>query len=120
VDIDGGVWVTTDIPVVDKERTKDEMNPVYTDKVLFSKAERKHLVLAYALSIHKAQGSQYRRVIMVCLNRDSYALLDRSLVYTGVTRTKQSCVIVGELAAFWRGIETVKHRRTVLQELGGV
>ena len=117
VDIDGGVWVTTDVPVIDHNQTTDEMQPVYTDKVFFTKTERKSLQLAYALTVHKAQGSQYRRVLYACLNRDSFALLDRSLTYTAVTRTRAACCVVGELAAFWRSIETVKHRRTILQEL---
>ena len=117
VDIDGGVWVTTDVPIIDKDQTKDEMDPVYTDKAFFSKAERKSLQLAYALTVHKSQGSQYRRVIYVCLNRDAFSLLDRSLTYTAVTRTRAACCVVGEMDAFWRSIETVKHRRTILQEL---
>jgi exodeoxyribonuclease V alpha subunit len=117
VDIDGGVWVQTDVPVIDKARTKDDNNPVYTDKVLFSKTDRKHLQLAYALSVHKSQGSQYRRVIFVCLSRDSFALLDRSLIYTAVTRTQQGCVVCGDARGLASGVERVRGRRTVLQEI---
>lgn len=117
VDIDGGVWVTTDLPVIDYDQTQDEENPVYTDKVFFTKKERKYLQLAYALTVHKSQGSQYRRVIYVCMNRDAFALLDRSLTYTAVTRTKAACCVVGELSAFWQSIDAVKHRRTILQQL---
>jgi len=43
--------------------------------------------------------------------------MDRSLIYTAITRTKQACVVVGELAAFWQGIQKINHKRTVLQEL---
>lgn len=117
IDIDQGVWVRTDIPVIDHSKTKDARNPVYTSHVLFSKDNRKHLQLAYALTVHKAQGSQYRNVCFAGFQRDSWGLLDRALLYTGVTRTKQACVVVGELAAIWRAIDRVERKRTVLQEL---
>jgi exodeoxyribonuclease V alpha subunit len=74
--------------------------------------------LAYALSVHRSQGSQYRRVIFVCLSRDSFALLDRSLIYTAVTRTQQGCVVCGDARGLASGVERVRGRRTVLQEMG--
>jgi len=118
VDIDGGVWVRTDIPVIDWDKTKDEKQPIYTDTVLFDKKEmRRNLEYAYALTVHKSQGSQYRRVLFIALKRDAHSLMDRSLIYTAITRTKQACVVVGELAAFWQGIQKINHKRTVLQEL---
>ena len=117
IDMDGGIWISTDIPVIDWNRTEDEAEPVYTGKVLFSKAERIHLQHAYALTVHKSQGSQYRRVVFVALNRDSHMLLDRSLIYTAVTRTREQCVVVGNMQAFMTGIDKVQRKRTVLQEL---
>lgn len=51
-----------------------------------------HLELAYALTVHKAQGSQWRRVI-VCLKGS--AALDRSLIYTAITRASKQVVIIG-------------------------
>jgi exodeoxyribonuclease V alpha subunit len=117
IDIDGGIWVTLDEPAIDHARTKDEKNPVMTDKVLFGKTEKKSLQLAYALSTHKSQGSQYRRVIFVALMRDSFNLLDRSLIYTAITRTREQCVVVGEVAAFYAGINKRIEKRTVLQQL---
>lgn len=119
VDQDGGVWVRTDIPVIDWNKTTDERKPQYTSHVLFSRDNRKHLQLAYALTVHKSQGSQYRHVIMACFNRDSWGLLDRSLLYTGVTRTKVACCVVGELSAVWAAIDKVNHKNTVLQQLSG-
>jgi exodeoxyribonuclease V alpha subunit len=78
---------------------------------------KKSLQLAYALSTHKSQGSQYRRVIFVALMRDSFALLDRALIYTAITRTQKQCVVVGETAAFWAGINKRTEKKTVLQQL---
>jgi exodeoxyribonuclease V alpha subunit len=117
VDIDGGVWVHTDTPVIDVAKSEGSSETVYTDYVLFSKENRKHLALAYALTVHKAQGSQARNVCMVALQRDTHCLLDRSLLYTGVTRTKQACVVVGEVAAVYSAIDKVGHKRTVLQQI---
>jgi len=117
IDMDGGVWMRTDMPVIDWNRTKDERNPEYTDKVLLAKAEIKSLEWAYALTVHKSQGSQYRRVIFAALGRDSHALLDRSLIYTAVTRTREHCVVAGEAAAFFAGIGKISNKRTVIQEI---
>jgi exodeoxyribonuclease V alpha subunit len=117
IDIDGGIWIESDIPLIDKEKTTDETKPQYTNHVLFGKDIRKHLQLAYAITCHKSQGSQFRRVLMCCFNRDNFGLLDRSLLYTGVTRTKSACCVVGELSAVYKAIDTVKHKRTILQIL---
>jgi len=119
VDHDGGVWVHTDIPVIDWNKTKDESVPIYTEHVLFGKDVKKHLQLAYALTTHKSQGSQYRRVLVACFHRDSFGLLDRSLLYTAVTRTKEACCVVGEMGAVWGAIDRVNDKRTVLQQIGG-
>lgn len=118
IDQDGGIWVRTDIPVIDRKKTKDEASPEYTSHVLFSRENKKHLQLAYALTVHKAQGSQYRRVLMACFKRDGFGLLDRALLYTGVTRTKEACCVVGELAAVWAAIDKVNRKRTIIQLLG--
>jgi exodeoxyribonuclease V alpha subunit len=117
IDIDGGIWVETDIPVIDKRRTEDERNPVYTSHVLFARYQRKHLQLAYALTVHKMQGSQARRVMFAAFNRDLHGLLDRSLLYTAVTRTKEACCVVGELSAVFTAVERVNHKRTIIQLL---
>jgi exodeoxyribonuclease V alpha subunit len=117
VDIDGGVWVRTDTPAIDWAKTRDERDPTYTSHVLFGKDIRRHLQLAYALTVHKSQGSQYRNVIFAGFNRDLFGLMDRSLLYTAITRTKTACVVVGELSAAFGAIDKVSNKRTVMQEL---
>jgi exodeoxyribonuclease V alpha subunit len=111
IDMDGGVWIKLDTPIADPFLDRQ------TDSVLLSREEAKHLELAYALTVHKAQGSQYRRVVFACLSRDSFALLDRPLIYTAITRTRQHCVVMGQVEAFRAGIGRIKTKRTVLQEL---
>lgn len=73
--------------------------------------------LAYALTVHKSQGSQYRKVIFVVLSRDAYALLDRAMIYTGVTRAKAECLVIGELGAFTTAIRHQTKKHTAMQRI---
>jgi hypothetical protein len=72
---------------------------------------------AYTLTVHKSQGSQYRRVYILCLARDAYTMLDRSLIYTAVTRAREYCCIIGDFRAFKDAIRKTSHRNTAMQEL---
>jgi len=116
IDSCGAVWLTLDYPILDIVRSKPDA-PEYISDVLVPKEKVKHLALAYALTTHKAQGSQYRRVVFVCLCRDQATLLDRSMIYTAVTRARCECNVVGEIRALSDGIRNVKTKNTVLQEL---
>jgi exodeoxyribonuclease V alpha subunit len=62
--------------------------------VLYFQEELDELVPAYAISVHKSQGSEYPAVVMPILTQH-YVLLQRNLLYTGVTRGKQLVIIVG-------------------------
>ena len=55
--------------------------------------DKENLDLAYAISIHKAQGSQFRRVIVPVFPS---RLLDRTLIYTAITRATEQVVILGD------------------------
>lgn len=116
VDTDGGVHLLLDEPVIDWKRSTAE-ETVYKDTVSLTRQEAKNLKLAYAITVHKSQGSQYRRVAFVCLSRDAKALLTRPLIYTAVTRTREQCVVVGERWAFQQGCRTLTAKQTVLQQL---
>jgi exodeoxyribonuclease V alpha subunit len=76
------------------------------------------LRLAYAISIHKAQGSQARAVV-VALSRAHSVMLTRNLLYTAVTRAERACVVVGEDAAMRRALARpdAQRRHTRLAEL---
>ncbi len=68
--------------------------------------ECEELVLAYAITIHKSQGSEYGAVI-IPLFTQHFTLLQRSLIYTAITRAKKVCVIVGQPRAVAFGVRTV-------------
>ena len=68
------------------------------------------LVLAYATTIHKAQGSEYPAVV-IPLTTQHYAMLARNLLYTGVTRGKKLVVLVGQRKALAIAVKNQGARR---------
>lgn len=83
----------------------------------YDSTELDELVLAYATTIHKAQGSEYPVVVMPLL-MEHYIMLQRNLVYTGITRAKKVLVIVGTKKALAYSVNnlTVTKRNTMLKE----
>lgn len=65
-----------------------------------------NLELAYASTIHKSQGSEYPAVVMV-VGWDSYLLLQRQLIYTGMTRASRHLIVIAEEGALERAVATV-------------
>ena len=65
---------------------------------------------AYAVSIHKSQGSEYPAVVIPVMTQH-YATLQRNLVYTGVTRGKRPVVLVGQKKAVAIAVRNVSGRR---------
>mgnify|MGYP004596454129 FL=1 len=85
--------------------------------VEYESSELDELVHAYATTIHKAQGSEYPIVVMPVL-MNHYVMLQRNLIYTGITRAKKILVMVGTrkaLACAVRNV-TVHRRNTLLKE----
>jgi exodeoxyribonuclease V alpha subunit len=78
--------------------------------VTYERAELDQLVHAYAVSIHKSQGSEYPVVVMP-LATQHYMMLQRSLLYTGVTRGKRLVVIVGSRRAVALAVRNADARR---------
>ncbi len=76
--------------------------------------------LAYAITVHRALGSEWERVIVV-MHTMHYALLNRPLLYTAITRPKTSCVVIGPAAALRMALETAGvHRSTWFSRLAQV
>ena len=79
--------------------------------------ELDELVLAYAISVHKSQGSEYPAVILPLLSQH-YILLQRNLIYTAITRGKRLVVIVGTKKALAMGVrnDRIAGRYTYLSQ----
>lgn len=86
------------------------------DIVEYTSQDFTQLTLAYCMSIHKAQGSEFRIVLMPIISSQS-RMLRKNLIYTGMTRAKQSLFLLGDANAFIEGIKKDESlRKTTLQE----
>lgn len=85
-------------------RFDDEKNVIYDFN------ELDELVSAYAISIHKSQGSEYQAVVIPVLTQH-YVLLQRNLIYTGVTRGKKLVILVGASKALTMAIKNNKMQK---------
>lgn len=85
--------------------------------VEYDVTELDELTLAYATTIHKSQGSEYPIVVMPIL-MNHYVMLQRNLIYTGITRAKKICVLIGSKKALYYAIKnmSVLKRNTMLKE----
>jgi len=79
-------------------------------EVTYGWGELDNLVPAYACTIHKSQGSEYPAVVIPLLTQH-YAMLQRNLVYTGITRGKQLVVLVGQKKALAMAVKNHLGRR---------
>ena len=75
------------------------------------------VTLAYATTIYKSQGSEYPIVVIPVL-MTHYVMLQRNLIYTGITRAKKICVLIGQTKALYYAVKnlTVSNRNTLLKE----
>lgn len=85
--------------------------------VEYDVTELDELTLAYATTIHKAQGSEYPIVVMPVL-MTHFVMLQRNLIYTGITRAKKICVLIGATKALAYAVRNVSvlKRNTSLRE----
>ncbi len=87
------------------------------NNVIYEKKDLKQIKHAYAITIHKSQGSEFDHVILpVC--RSYYKMLYNKLIYTGVSRAKKSLTIVGEARSFAQAVQNnfANNRKTSLKE----
>ena len=79
-------------------------------QVEYEYSDLDEIVLAYAVSVHKSQGSEYPVVIMPILIQH-YILLQRNLIYTGVTRGRKLVILIGTRKALAIGVKNNKTQR---------
>lgn len=78
--------------------------------VVYDFSEIDQLQLAYAMTVHKSQGSEYEAVVLV-LHRSQYVMLQRNLLYTGLTRARKMLVIVGDRRGLWTAVRNDRQAR---------
>ncbi len=85
--------------------------------VKYEREEMNEITLAYAISVHKSQGSEYQAVVMPLMTQH-FIMLQRNLFYTALTRAKKLCVIVGTYKALHIAIKNDKpvKRNCLLKE----
>jgi len=91
---------------IDKQRYRVFVD-FYGKSVVYEREEMDDLTLAYAVSVHKSQGSEYQTVVMPLLTQH-YIMLQRNLFYTALTRAKKLSVIVGSYKALYIAIKNDK------------
>ena len=109
----GDIGTVTKVDMEERELTVDFDGR----DVVYDVTELDELVLAYAVTIHKAQGSEYPIVVMP-FTMSHFVMLQRNLLYTGVTRAKKILVLIGEKKAVYYAIKNEKttERNTKLAE----
>lgn len=107
-----------DVGIVSKVDAEDQVVEVaFPHRVVYDFADLDELVLAYAVSCHKSQGSEYKAVVMP-VTTQHYMMLQRNLLYTGVTRARKLVVLVGTKKALAIAVKNnrVAERYTRLAE----
>ena len=85
-------------------------------KVDYTIDELEEINLAYAVTIHKAQGSEFKIVIMP-ISSYYYAMLKRKLIYTGITRSKEKLILLGDINMLKFAVSRVEqNRKTILKQ----
>ena len=85
------------------------------DVTIDTAADINNLLHAYALTIHKSQGSEWRKVYL-CLHQSHATMMQRELLYTAVTRAKQELYVICEPDSFVKGIERQRIKGDTLKE----
>ncbi|HFH7429910.1 TPA: ATP-dependent RecD-like DNA helicase [Streptococcus agalactiae] len=93
-------YITDLIPAKYTESKQDEIYMTFDgQEVIYQRKEWLKITLAYAMSIHKSQGSEFQ-VVILPITRQSGRMLQRNLIYTAITRSKSKLILLGEIGAF--------------------
>ena len=78
--------------------------------VIYKNDEMRELTLAYAVSVHKSQGSEYPVVVMPIIT-SHFIMLQRNLLYTAITRAKKLVILVGQKKAVFIALKNDKPQK---------
>ena len=110
-------YITDLLPGKYTDSKQDELTINFDgNEIIYPRSEWYKIRLAYAMSIHKSQGSEFP-VVILPITRSSHRMLQRNLVYTAITRAKSKLILLGEKAAFdYATKNTGTARKTYLVE----
>ena len=113
-------YITDLLPAKYTESKQDELTINFDgNEISYQRSEWYKIRLAYAMSIHKSQGSEFP-VVILPITRSSHRMLQRNLVYTAITRAKSKLILLGEKVAFDYAVKnTGTARKTYLIECFG-
>ncbi|MGD9972799.1 MAG: ATP-dependent RecD-like DNA helicase [Desulfatirhabdiaceae bacterium] len=93
------------------DRQKIQVTVDYDDRIVtYDRDELQDLTLAYAISVHKSQGSEYPAVIVPVMNQH-FAMLQRNLLYTAITRGKNLVILIGTRQALQTAVNNNQNGR---------
>lgn len=106
----GEIGIVTGITIGERGKGDSLTLDFDGNEITYPRAEWSKVTLAYATSIHKAQGSEFDMVILP-LTLQSRRMLQRNLLYTAITRAKRFLILIGEPAAFQLAVKTLAANR---------
>ena len=93
-------YITDLLPTKYTDSKQDELTINFDgNEVIYPRSEWYKIRLAYAMSIHKSQGSEFP-VVILPITSSSHRMLQRNLIYTAITRAKSKLILLGEKSAF--------------------
>ena len=110
-------YITDLLPAKYTDSKQDELTINFDgNEIVYQRSEWYKIRLAYAMSIHKSQGSEFP-VVILPITSSSHRMLQRNLIYTAITRAKSKLILIGEKSAFAFAVQnTGTTRKTYLKE----
>ena len=110
-------YISDLLPAKYTDSKQDELTINFDgNEIIYPRSEWYKIRLAYAMSIHKSQGSEFP-VVILPITKSSHRMLQRNLIYTAITRAKSKLILLGEKVAFDYAVKnTGTARKTYLRE----
>lgn len=110
-------YITDLLPAKYSDSKQDEITVDFDGtEITYPRNEWYKMTLAYAMSIHKSQGSEFQ-VVILPITHSSQRMLQRNLIYTAITRSKSKLILLGQVSAFAQAVKhTGTRRKTYLFE----
>ncbi|WP_342976602.1 SF1B family DNA helicase RecD2 [Streptococcus constellatus] len=110
-------YITDLLPAKYTDSKQDELTINFDgNEIVYQRSEWYKIRLAYVMSIHKSQGSEFP-VVILPITSSSHRMLQRNLIYTAITRAKSKLILLGEKSAFAFAVQnTGTTRKTYLKE----